>query len=151
MRGGYGSSTNFYGAKALAEKLEKENWETISSHLPYGAEYDSVLEWFIKSKARTRSEIVEDSTNWGNYDNTKNAIFSKGETGSNEECCTNNIYDFAGNLREWTQESYDWNLYCVRGGSYGFKGYSRPVAYRSYAHPKERESDFGFRAALYIR
>ena len=140
------SHVDFYSAKSLAKELAKEDCETISSHLPYGAEYDSVLEWFIKSKARTRGEIVKDSTNWGNYDRA-----FKDETGSHEEYCTNNIYDLAGNLREWTQESYDWNLYCVRGGSYGFKGDSRPVAYRDYADPRKSDWDFGFRAALCIR
>ena len=152
VRGGRCSShVDFYSAKRLAEKLAKEDCETISSHLPYGAEYDSVLEWFIKSKARARSEIVEDSTNWGIYSNKKNVLHYNNDAGSYEECCTNNVYDLAGNLREWTQESYDWNLYCVRGGSYDFKGDSRPVAYRDYADPRKSDWDFGFRAALCIR
>ena len=35
---------------------------SVTSHLPFGAEYDSTLEWFIKSGARTEAEIARNST-----------------------------------------------------------------------------------------
>lgn len=96
------TNIDFNDAKKVAATLETK--DTITSHLTFGAEYDSVLEWFIKSNVRTRSEIAENSTNWGNYWNSKNSPREVVETGSSEEWCTNNIYDFAGNVDEWTQE-----------------------------------------------
>ena len=104
----------FDDAKKVASTIEDN--EAVKSHLTFGAENDSVLAWFIKSNARTRSEIAEDSTNWGNHWNTKNSPRKVVETGSSEEWCTNNIYDFAGNVDEWTQEKNGSSCRAIRGG-----------------------------------
>ena len=50
------TNINLNDAKKVARNLE--NNEAVKSHLTFGAEYDSVLEWFIKSNERTRSEIA---------------------------------------------------------------------------------------------
>lgn len=139
---------SFDDAKEVASNIE--NNEAVKSHLTFGAEYDSVSEWFIKSKARTRGEIEQDSTSWGNYYNTKDSPKKLVETGSREEWCTNNIYDFAGNVSEFTQEEYYNGEDCViRGGNYD-DNYS--VAYRNHVSLDYDESIFtGFRATLYIK
>ena len=62
---------NFYEAKKVASIVEDN--EVVKSHLTFGAEYDSVLEWFIKTKVKTLAEIALDSTEWGNYRNTENS------------------------------------------------------------------------------
>lgn len=129
---------------------EVENSELVKSHLIYGAEYDSVLEWLIKSGARTFSEIVENSTNWGNFWNAKNSKRRLVETGSKEEWCTNNIYDFAGNLDELTQEQNNKYDFVVRGGSYKTDGDIFPVANRCCCSCNDCYPDSGFRAALCI-
>lgn len=141
---------DFNDAKKVAKKFEKS--DTITSHLPFGAEYDSILEWFIKSNARTRSEVVEDSTNWGNH--WKNARdFSKGvvNTGSSEEWSTNNIFDFAGNVAEWTQEKLESCYRVFRGCGYYDKTDNNPAAYRNYSTPEFGYDDNGFRVALCIK
>ncbi len=140
---------NFNNAKKVASTIEDN--EAVKSHLTFGAEYDSVLEWFIKSKARTRSEIAEDSTNWGNHWNTKNSPKRVVETGSSEEWCANNIYDFAGNVDEWTQEQNNSSYRVVRGGNFVGGGCTCPVAYRCYYGPNFYYSSTGFRATLYIK
>lgn len=138
---------DFNDAKKVASIIE--NNAVVKSHLTFGAEYDSVLEWFIKSKARTRSEIAEDSTNWGNHFYTKNIpIKVVVETGSREEWSTNNIYDFAGNVNEWTQEQNYHSYRVIRGGNYIN---SRPVAYRDFFNPSSNFDGTGFRATLYIK
>lgn len=140
---------NFGDAKKVASTIEDS--ETVKSHLTFAAEYDSVLEWFIKSNARTRNEIAGNSTNWGNHWNTKNPPKRVVETGSREKWCTNNIYDFAGNVDEWTQEQNDSFYRVIRGGIFGVYGYDYPVAYRNYGNPDSNYNDTGFRATLCIK
>lgn len=142
---------NVYDAKEVASTIEDS--ETVKSHLTFGAEYDSILEWFIKSDARTRRAIKEDSTGWGNY-YTVYCPCKVVKTGYSELWRTNNIYDFAGNVQEWTQERNGSQYYSKRGGDtrYSILGeYNFPVAYRSYGHPFNEYNHTGFRAALYIK
>lgn len=140
-------------AKIVAATME--NTEDVRSHLVFGAEYDSVLEWFIESKARTRCEIVYDSTAWGNYDNTHDSPEDIVATGSNEDWCINNIYDFAGNVLEWTQERrkniIDSESMVFRGGYFDNDGDRHPVSCRESTCSGEGSYDIGFRAALYIK
>lgn len=143
------TNIDFNDAKKVAATLETK--DTITSHLTFGAEYDSVLEWFIKSNVRTRSEIAENSTNWGNYWNSKNSPREVVETGSSEEWCTNNIYDFAGNVDEWTQEQNESSCRVIRGGYCSVYGGNYPVAYSNYISPNFGYSSTGFRATLYIK
>lgn len=140
---------NFNVAKKVAAAME--DTQEVKSHLIFGAEYDSVLEWFIKSKARTSSEVIEDSTNWGNHWNTEKSPRKVVETGSCEEWCTNNIYDFAGNVDEWTQEQYGSSFNTIRGGYYCNNGNNYSVIHRKKSSPKNYFSSTGFRVALYIR
>lgn len=123
---------------------------SVKSHLPYGAEYDSVLEWFIKSKARTTDEIASDSTQWGNFWNTKDSPREVVKTGRCKEWSTNGIYDLAGNVDEWTQEKKESSCRVVRGGIYYYDGSDFPVAYRIYFNPNYIYFFTGFRATLFL-
>ena len=140
---------NFDDAKKVASTIEDN--EAVKSHLTFGAEYDSVLEWFIKTEVKTLAEIVEDSTEWGNHWNTENSPKKAVETGSREEWCANNIYDFAGNVDEWTQEQNKSSYHVFRGGGWCDFGFYFPVAYRYYRGPNVYYFSTGFRAALYIK
>lgn len=140
---------NFDDAKKVASTIEDN--EAVKSHLTFGAEYDSVLEWFIKTEVKTLTEIVEDSTEWGNHWNTENSPKKVVETGSREEWCANNIYDFAGNVDEWTQEQNKSSRRVIRGGNFYNFGYFFPVAFRGYNGPFGCYNFTGFRATLYIK
>ena len=140
---------NFYSAEKIASTIEDN--EAVKSHLTFGAEYDSVLEWFIETKVKTLAEIARDSTEWGNYWNTGNSPEKVVETGSREEWCANNIYDFAGNVYEWTQEKNKSLYRVIRGGNYRDSGCSYPVAYRCYCDPFVDYNYTGFRVTLYIK
>ena len=140
---------NFDDAKKVASTIEDN--EAVKSHLTFGAEYDSVLEWFIKTEVKTLTEIVEDSTEWGNHWNTENSPKKVVETGSREEWCANNIYDFAGNVDEWTQEQNKSSRRVIRGGCFYSVGCNYPVAYRDYDNPNSSYGSTGFRATLYIK
>ena len=140
---------NFGDAKKIASTIEDN--EAVKSHLTFGAEYDSVLEWFIKTEVKTLAEIAEDSTEWGNHWNTENSPRKVVETGSREKWCANNIYDFAGNVHEWTQEQNESSYRVVRGGNCADVGDNYPVAYRYYGDPDDGYGGAGFRATLYIK
>ena len=140
---------NFDDVKKVASTIEDN--EAVKSHLTFGAEYDSVLEWFIKTKVKTLAEIAKDSTEWGNYWDTENSPRKVVETGSREEWCANNIYDFAGNVYEWTQEKNKSLYRVIRGGNYRDSGCSYPVAYRCYCDPFVDYNYTGFRVTLYIK
>ena len=140
---------DFHYADIFASMIEEN--ETVKSHLIFGAEYDSVLEWFIETKAKTLIEIAEDSTGWGNHRNTENSPGRLVETGSREEWCVNNIYDFAGNVNEWTQEMFESSDYVIRGGNYKNDGSKCPVAHRFSSDPTRYYDNTSFRAALYIK
>ena len=119
---------------------------SINSHLVYGIEWDSVLQWALDSgatigaetsgtKTITIDDVQKDSRCWGNYDNsTGGAEDNSGDLqpgGTNEYWKVNNIYDLAGNVSEWTQEKYSIAYICTfRGGlPYDNRGFY-PAAYR---------------------
>ena len=139
----------FFDANDTASTFEDN--KTVKSHLTFGAEYDSVLEWFIETDVKTLTEIAKDSTEWGNHWNTKNSPKKVVETGSREEWCFNNIYDFAGNVDEWTQEHNRIFGRVVRGGYYHGSGDRYPVAHRYYHDFSFCYNYTGFRATLYIK
>ena len=123
---------------------------SVKSHLPYGAEYDSVLEWFIKSHARITEEIASDSTKWGNFWNTKDSPRMVVKTGRCKAWSTNGIYDLAGNVNEWTQKMNESSFRVIRGGNYNHLGYGYPVSCRDYYNPDNCYILTGFRATLFL-
>lgn len=127
-----------------------ERTKKIKSHIMYNIEYDSTLEWFVETKTRTISEIAKDSTNWGNYIESDDSPEKITNTGSNEKWCTNNVYDFAGNVKEWTQQEKENSSRTLRGGSIFDIMQSKPVIYCEYLWPLGNNIENGFRAVLYI-
>lgn len=135
-----------------------ENTDTIKSHLTYGAEYDSVLEWFMKSGKKTAYSIVIDSTSWGNYfDGKQQNSYSKEKapqlTGISDTWCVNRLYDFAGNVTELTQEEYNFNKASVcRGGDFRDSGKTWAAATRRVLqHYSPKLYEYGFHIALYLK
>ena len=131
-------------AKTASRNMKSE----INSHLIYGVEWDSILQWLLDSNATIGAEtsgtktisiddIQSDSRSWGNYLNSvgeaaTNAGDAQQPGGTNEYWKVNNIYDLAGNVNEWTQENYSTgNNRVVRGGGYSSDGDDGPAAYRN--------------------
>jgi len=140
----------FSEAVIESKKLAK-NIKGVESHLLYGAEFDSVLEWILHTRNKSVIEVIHDSSSWGNYssDNTPNKIAM---TGSSKKYCVNNIFDLAGNVWQWTNEKNgDFIIKSViRGGAYDKEGNRYPASYR-YTYPHDFSSDMiGFRVALCI-
>ena len=127
------------------------------SKLISGAGWDRTINWLIETKAKTENEVFVNSSSWGNYnDSTGNAKTNSGSgnmnytTGRNEAWKANNIYDLAGNVRDWTTEAVSSNLRVNRGGDSNDNGSSAPASSRIGDGSGFSDYHIGFRPALYL-
>ena len=144
------------------KNLSNEN-ENIETGMIWGNQWDRTLMWLVESGNKTKEEISVDSTKWGNFKNAtfdyessngkvitkvdgKNAIIP---TGSTDYTKANNIYDLAGNVRDWSLESYRLGR-ISRGGSQSYNGDNKPSSDRYY-DATNTYVDLGCRAMLYIK
>lgn len=128
--------------------LEDSN---VKSHLLFGAEYDTILEWLMESGKWTEDTVCENSSRVGNYWNNRFTNYELAKTGSVKAWEANHIYDLAGNVSEWTQEENDDMFNVARGGNYNLYGFDYPVAHREVMLPTETSDSLGFRVALYLK
>ena len=146
---------------AMYEKCKtlSDNNNNIETGMIWGNQWDRTMMWLMECNAenpetgKTKEEVISASTSWGNYSNatftytnssggtsTKNS--GSGviiPTGSAEYTKANNIYDLAGNVREWTMEANFTNNRVMRGGSYFNTGSTYPARNRDYDNPNDIE------------
>ena len=122
-----GQSGAVYLAKSFASQ---HNYTSVTSTLTYGCEWDAMCR-YIGNSQRTTSK--------------KSAVEL---TGSVATDVSKNIYDLAGNCREWTMEAYITFCCVERGGSYSNVN---PVSYRNDSYPTYYSGDDSFRPTLYIK
>lgn len=117
----------------------------FKSNLMFGIQWDLVCKFIENKSDKIRYEINEDSSNWGNYGGTLRT------TGSNEQYKLLNIYDFAGNVKEWTLEytANTENASCTRGGCFNSGKGQKYCSSRSQENIDEKTQYTGFRVALY--
>ena len=113
-----------------------------NSTLCYGVQWDAIMRWI--SKDTTTNYILENSTEKGNYDTNGNLI----KSGTNETYKIKNIYDIAGNVAEWTMETYGLEEKISRGGK---SGGTDSITYRESNSLDTNSGLIGFRVALYIK
>ena len=135
---------------------------SVTSTLIYGIQWDATMQFFdsryIEEKipeSDIQNSYVSNSTGKGNYNENENKNEWKNKvakTGSSPEYRVKNIYDMAGNVREWTMEGCYTEKRIARGGDYGVQG--------GIVTPASNRNDFdvsvpldyiGFRIALYLR
>ena len=118
----------------------------VKTRMIWGLQWDAICNWLDSSGFN-----IKDSSKWGNYENnTANGAGSKQNTGFSESWKANNIYDFAGNCSEFTQEANDTNYRARRGGGYGDDGSSRPVSHRYFSYTTVTATGRGSRPTLYL-
>ena len=141
--------------KACAN-IYKDN-PTVQGFFPWGANWDTMLQWLIDSGAKTLREISRDSSDWGNYSNNRFAPGASARyTGAYEQTKACNIYDLAGNNWEWTQERYASYGYVMRGGGSTImggpcRGDQFPAALRDPLPGSSHHPNVTFRVALYLK
>ena len=119
----------------------------VKTRMIWGLQWDATCNWLAGS-----GFSITDSSKWGNYkDNTAYGHGSKKNTGFSESWKANNIYDFAGNCGEWTQEAHDDSRRAAgRGGNYLVDGSNIPASYRVDIYPTDTYSFYGSRPTLYL-
>ena len=118
----------------------------VKTRMIWGLQWDATCKWL----ATSNFDITNSST-WGNYsNNTADGHGSKQNTGFSESWKANNIYDFAGNCWEFTQEADSTNGRAGRGGYSDFNGSVYPASLRSYDSPSTTDSLNGSRPTLYL-
>ena len=114
------------GAIELARNFDTENnYTTVTSTLCYGVQWDSIMRWMeeIENPNAITTDLtkyIQDSTGMGWYsDNYQNGNpdYKTGIDINEGRNKIKNIYDLAGNVREWTMEStkYTSNMRVYRG------------------------------------
>ena len=118
----------------------------VISTLPYGVQWDATVRFLMGNY----NGIAQKSTGYGNYDSE--VIIT---TGSNPSYSLNNIYDLAGNVKEWTMEYYTINMSINRtirrGGAFYNDGIEIALSSREEMSTGSNGSECGFRLALYIK
>ena len=116
----------------------------VKTRMIWGLQWDATCNWLASSGFN-----IKDSSTWGNYKNN-DGHGSKQATGFSESWKANNIYDFAGNCFELTQEAINTSYRAGRGGSYNCSGSDCPASYRSGYGPTLTDSVLGSRPTLYL-
>ena len=120
----------------------------VKTRMIWGLQWDATCNWLANSDPRYS---ITDSSTWGNYkNNTADGHGTKQNTGSSESWKANNIYDFAGNCYEFTQEASSTNNRAGRGGYCGSNGSSSLASSRGSYFPTIASSYFGSRPTLYL-
>ena len=118
----------------------------VKTRMIWGLQWDATCNWLDNS-----GFSITNSSTWGNHnDNTATGHGSTQNTGYSESWKANNIYDFAGNCEEFTQEAYDTNFRALRGGYSDSYGSDKPASNRSSTIPTVASSLFGSRPTLYL-
>ena len=143
------------GAVEISRNFDTaNNYTSVNSTLIYGVQWDAIMN-FIDSNYITNATIgnpncdtnsfVRNSTDKGYYNHSSPTI-----CGSSDSYRVNNIYDLAGNVNEWTMESYSSDIRVSRGGRYVYSDSYFPASSRNGGIPDYTNDGIGFRVALYL-
>ncbi len=122
--------------------------EEKTSSLLFGIQWDLVCRYLDGKEGLTTAMINSNSSSWGRYSDTANNTPSAGLERNKKM----NIYDFAGNLYEWTLEHATDYSSCpcsIRGGSCGSTGSNYPASRRGNDVTGDANTNISFRATFY--
>ena len=103
----------------------------VKTRMIWGLQWDATCNWLDAS-----GFDITDSSAWGNYkDNTAEGAGTFQNTGYSESWKANNIYDFAGNGYEFTQEAGSAKGRNARGGDSQANGATDPATDRGAIFP----------------
>ena len=130
------ANTDWYDLYKACKKLSA-NENVVKSRMVWGCLWDETCKFIAKGNIYD----VTNSGSWGNYvsSNGNAAVVVDGQNkygtkqmpGYSEYWKAKNIYDFAGNVKEWTQEAYSIQSRTARGGACDNYAHSHPATYRN--------------------
>lgn len=133
------------GAVELARNFinDKSYKNKMTSTLVYGIQWDTTLQFF------NDQNYLKNSQGKGWYNTTlHNTGVDMDANASNK---VKNIYDMAGNIREWTMEAHTTERRVLRGGDYHYAGSDQTVSTRYDTNGITSPSNyFGFRVTLFL-
>ena len=146
---------DYTNSKANAESMISN--EYVQTGLLTGKAWDSTCH-FIEGYITTlnANSSLFDSRYYGNYINSlapaniTGDVVKRQVAGYSDKWRTKNIYDLAGNVWEWTAETFS-SGYNRCGGGFGNNGDGSPVSYCSNNISSYTLYDVGFRCRLYIK
>ena len=122
----------------------------VTTTMIWGCQWDATLRWMYNSGDSDKKTYTYNSTGKGNYSGTQGSSNRIIPTGSNEQYAVNNIYDMAGNARDWTIEANNTDVRVLRGGGGGDDAVSYSTSSRNANGPSNGSNGDGSRIALYI-
>lgn len=160
-------------AQGLAAAVDGGNKTTS---LMFGIQWDLVCKFIEETGAKTKVEIMQDSSTWGNYkdspsytiQNANGKYSLDGQRFNSAENVTNpngttfwtttgisdrnkvlNIYDLAGSMHEITLEKSVDNNVTVRGGDIGFSGKKYQMSHHFRIGTSSNYGGTGFRVTIF--
>ena len=133
-------------AKKASEEMYVEN-NYFSSDLINSYAWDTICNWL-----RDTGTNIDDSVEYGNYQNSANGVNMVTKTAANSKWQTNNIFDMGGNVWEYTTEEIgDHEIKHIgRGGGYWNEGDKYPISCRALTEDGSN-LDIGFRVVIYLK
>ena len=145
------------GAVELSRNFARENnYKTVQSTLIYGVQWDAVMNWMKdvenSSATSTDKKYIIDSTGMGWYNGVSgNSEHKTGIDLNGGKNQVKKVYDLAGNLWEWTMESYNTYSRVIRGGNCDITGSAYPASYRGNEKPSYSNDHIAFRLTLFLK
>lgn len=134
-------------ARNAAQNMYVEN-DYFETDLVNSYAWDTICNWL-----RNTGTNIDDSVEYGNYQNSPSGLNRVVETGSNNRWQTNNIFDMAGNVWEYTTEEvvgYE-TYYIGRGGGCKNEGDKYPISSRATTEGNSPNLSVGFRVVMYLK
>ena len=157
----------WYDSYKDLERISGKTEKYVETGMIYGNLFDYTLKWLNETDTRNYFEISSDSGTWGNYINNSITVTSgslrpaktgtietisyKGETYSDSPTSSNNIFDIAGNIHEWTKSSYSASYGCIRGGDFNNNSIDNKVSISSGIVKYANRNTVGARVVLLLR
>ena len=156
------SSQTWYNMYKRCKNIKGDN-TNVETGLIWGNQWDRTLMWLIETGNKTELQM-SNSVSWGNYYDSEFEYIDKYgtkttkaknhakeiPTGNSEYTKANNIYDLAGNTREWTMETRGLEMRAIRGGDCYVYGRAFSVSNREEDY-RPTVSGAGCHAMLYIK
>ena len=161
------SYVTWYNAYIDLERLSGKTEKYVKTGIIYDSLREYTLKWLNETDTRSYHEISGDSGSWGNYQDNDKTVTSGGTTPArtgaiqtitykaeiynDSPTSSNNIFDIAGNVYEWTMAWDNDGVRRVSGGAFPGTGLYYPASSTFRYEPNTIQSQLGVRGELLIK